>query len=109
MTFKLNFRFNLEENFVYPERPEHFFLAKYCVSGESVYFAQAAKKSEVSYSTWVIIEHYDKDIYILRIPGLDLIYSIPKSDKFVVLFSTYVCFKKIKNFVEQSRVNQSMQ
>ena len=59
------------------------------------------KESEILYSAWVIVEQGNKNTYILRIPSLDLICSVLKSDIFVALFSIYICFKKIKNFVKK--------
>ena len=47
------------------------------------------------------MEQGNKNTYILRIPSLDLICSVLKSDIFVALFSIYICFKKIKNFVKK--------
>ena len=109
LNFKLNFGFRLEEN-LYALRDQNIFPYQIlCKWSKALFCMSCQKECEILFSSWVIVEHCDKNTDILRIPSLGLICSVLKSDIFVALFSTYICFKKIKNFVKPSWVNQSIQ
>ena len=109
LNFKLNFGFRLEEN-LYALRDQNIFPYQIlCKWSKALFCISCQKESEILYSSWVIMEYCVKNTDILRIPSLGLICSVLKSDIFVALYSTYICFKKIKNFVKPSWVNQSIQ
>lgn len=57
--FKPNFKFELEESFTSSE-DQNIFPYQILLSDQSLYFAQAAKKNEILYSTRVIVEYHEE-------------------------------------------------